>query len=68
MADRGFPVVLLCCRCCTAVPVDDDAAKKWSTLTHMRRTTLDICPACTRVVLTVLREPPDVMAEHDVHR
>lgn len=60
----SFPVVLLCCRCCKAVTVDEPETKRWSVLTHMRHTTLDICPACTRVVLKVLRETPTIIEDH----
>jgi len=56
-----FPVVLLCCRCCRAVRPDEPEAKRWSTFTHMGRTTVDICPACASILLRVLRETPAVI-------
>jgi len=64
MAD--FPSFVLCVRCSTAVPADE--AKGWTMLLQRRRSNFDICPKCTAIVLKVLREAPDIMEEHDVHR
>ena len=63
MTISPYPSFLLCCRCSTAVLADE--AKGWHALTMPRATTLDICPRCAAVVLTVLRQTPDLLETAD---
>lgn len=60
----AYPSFLLCCRCCTAVPVSE--GEGWTLLQTVRGTSLDICPKCTAIIIELLRQTPDVLEDdHD---